>query len=35
VLQARIEKLNDFKELMKQHDPEGKLRNEFIDRNLF
>lgn len=35
VLQGRIEKLNDFKELMLQHDPEGKFRNEFIDRNLF
>ncbi|MBL7874965.1 MAG: FAD-binding protein, partial [Cyclobacteriaceae bacterium] len=35
VLQTRIEKLNDFKELMKQYDPAGKFRNEFIDRNLF
>jgi xylitol oxidase len=35
VLQARIEKLNDFKALMTKHDPEGKFRNEFIDNNLF
>lgn len=35
VLQGRIEKLNDFKALMKKHDPEGKFRNEFIDANLF
>lgn len=35
VLQARIEKLNDFKVLMTKHDPEGKFRNEFIDTNLF
>jgi len=35
VLQSRIEKLNDFKTLMGKHDPDGKLRNEFIDRNLF
>lgn len=35
VLQARIEKLNDFKALMTKHDPEGKFRNEFIDTNLF
>lgn len=35
VLQARIEKLNDFKALMSKHDPEAKFRNEFIDVNLF
>jgi xylitol oxidase len=35
VLQSRIEKLQDFKQLVNQHDPEGKFRNEFIDRNIF
>jgi xylitol oxidase len=35
VLQSRIERLNDFKQLLNQHDPEGKFRNEFIDTNLF
>lgn len=35
VLQSRIEKLDDFKELIKQHDPSGKFRNEFLDKNLF
>lgn len=35
VLQSRIERLNDFKALIKKHDPAGKFRNEFIDINLF
>ncbi len=35
VLQSRIEKLGDFKQLLHQHDPTGKFRNEFIDTNLF
>jgi alditol oxidase len=35
VLQSRIEKLDDFKQLIKQHDPSGKFRNEFLDTNLF
>jgi alditol oxidase len=35
VLQSRIEKLDEFKLLMNKHDPEGKFRNEFIDKNLF
>lgn len=34
-LQDRIERLNDFRELVKQHDPKGKFRNEFLNRNLF
>jgi xylitol oxidase len=33
-LQARYEKMDDFKNLMKQFDPEGKFRNEFINHNL-
>lgn len=35
VLQARIEKLSEFKTLMVKYDPEGKFKNEFIDLNLF
>ena len=33
-LQQRIEKLEDFKALVKQYDPEGKFRNEFLDKNV-
>ena len=35
VLQSRIDKLNDFKDLISEYDPKGKLRNEFIQHNLF
>jgi len=35
LLQSRIQKLDDFKQLMHHYDPNGKFRNEFIDRNLF
>ncbi len=35
VLQSKYEKLNDFKELAKQYDPEGKFQNEFLQTNLF
>lgn len=35
VLQSRIEKLNDFKALIKEYDPSGKFRNEFLEANLF
>ena len=35
VLQTRYEKLNEFKALVRKHDPEGKFRNEFLDTNLF
>ncbi len=35
VLQSRIEKLGDFKQLLQQYDPTGKFRNEFIEANLF
>ena len=35
MLQSRFERLADFKQLINQHDPNGKFRNEFIDRNLF
>ena len=35
VLESRIEKLADFKQLLNHHDPKGKFRNEFLDRNLY
>lgn len=34
-LQSRYEKLNDFKQLINQYDPEGKFRNDFISTNIF
>jgi len=33
-LQAKYEKLNDFKGLLKHYDPEGKFRNTFLDTNI-
>ena len=35
VLQSRYEKLNDFKQLVKQYDPAGKFGNEFLNKNLY
>ncbi|HEV8512812.1 MAG TPA: FAD-binding protein [Cyclobacteriaceae bacterium] len=35
LVQARFEKLKDFKQLMHQYDPKGKFRNEFLDKSLF
>lgn len=35
VLQSRYDRLSDFKELVKQYDPAGKFRNEFLSRNLY
>ena len=35
VLQSRYKKLGDFKELVKQYDPAGKFRNEFLEKNLY
>jgi alditol oxidase len=35
VLQSRIEKLADFRQLADQYDPNGKFRNEFLNRNIF
>jgi xylitol oxidase len=34
-LQSRYEKLSDFKDLLKKHDPRGKFRNEFLTRTLY
>jgi xylitol oxidase len=35
VLQSRIEKLADFRQLVNQYDPNGKFRNEFLNTNIF
>jgi xylitol oxidase len=34
-VQAGYEKLADFKALLKQYDPKGKFRNEFLNTNLY
>ena len=34
-LQSRYTKLADFKELLHQHDPNGKFRNAFLETNLY
>jgi alditol oxidase len=34
-LEAKYEKLADFKSLAKQHDPDGKFRNAFLETNLY
>ncbi|MCW3091202.1 MAG: FAD-binding protein [Ferruginibacter sp.] len=35
LLQSRYERLADFKQLVKQYDPESKFRNDFLSTNLF
>ncbi|MGZ8525168.1 MAG: D-arabinono-1,4-lactone oxidase [Chitinophagaceae bacterium] len=35
VLQSRIEKLADFRQLVNQYDPNGKFRTEFLNTNIF
>lgn len=35
VLQSRIERLADFKQLVAQFDPAGKFRNKFLQKNLY
>jgi xylitol oxidase len=35
VLQSRIEKLADFKQVVAYHDPKGKFRNAFLNSNLY
>lgn len=35
VLQSRYSKLADFKQLVTEYDPNGKFRNEFLQRNLY
>ncbi len=34
-LRSRYEKLAGFKDLLKEHDPRGKYRNEFLTRTLY
>ncbi len=34
-LQARYEKMADFKALVHEFDPTGKFRNEFVDKNIY
>jgi xylitol oxidase len=34
-LQSRYERLSEFKDLLKKHDPHGKFRNEFLSRVLY
>ncbi len=34
-LKSRYERFADFQNLLKQYDPQGKFRNEFLDRNIF
>jgi alditol oxidase len=35
VLQSRYDKYGDFLNLLKKYDPQGKLRNAFLDRNIY
>ncbi|WP_210489337.1 FAD-binding protein [Rufibacter aurantiacus] len=35
VVQARYERLEDFRQLLHQHDPEGKFRNEFLQKYIY
>jgi len=35
VLESRYEKLGDFKKLIAEYDPQGKFRNEFLNRNIY
>ena len=32
---ARYERLDDFRALAGRHDPQGKFRNAFVERNVF
>jgi alditol oxidase len=34
-LQARYERLTDFRRLLSFHDPEGKFRNDFLSQNIY
>jgi len=35
ILQSRIEKLHDFRQLLTEYDPEGKFRNDFLEKYIF
>lgn len=34
-LKARYERWTDFQQLLRQYDPQGKFRNEFLEKNIF
>lgn len=34
-LRSRYEKLDDYRQLAKKYDPQGKFRNDFLERNVF
>jgi xylitol oxidase len=34
-LESRYERMQDFRQLLAQYDPQGKFRNEFLDLNIF
>jgi xylitol oxidase len=34
-LQSRYEKLPEFKQLVKEYDPQGRFRNEFLATNIY
>lgn len=34
-LQRSYEKLADFKQLLKEYDPEGKFRNQFLEETIY
>jgi xylitol oxidase len=33
-LRSRYEKMSDFEQLISRYDPEGKFRNEFMNKNV-
>jgi alditol oxidase len=35
VLQSRCERIHDFRQLLMEYDPEGKFRNDFLDKYIF
>lgn len=35
VIRSYYEKLNDFRNLLKQYDPDGKFRNDYLDKYIF
>ena len=34
-LEMRYERMQDFRQLLSQYDPQGKFRNAFLDLNVF
>ncbi len=35
ILQSRYERLKDFKDFVGSNDPDGKFRNDFLEKNLY